>query len=136
MEGGLIVGHDVVASRDLAQAGDVVGKDMTLGGLCRQSMVSGIVRLLKYNPTAQPKRRTGYLRCRAAVGWRRTLGDGVDEVGFHSLVASAARGRRIVTRSFPVLSPVAVLVGIAAMIYGVVAGVMVVFNRDNDGPPD
>jgi hypothetical protein len=42
----------------------------------------------------------------------------------------------IATGSFPVLSTVAALVGIAAMIYGVVAGVMVVFNRDNDGPPD
>ena len=42
----------------------------------------------------------------------------------------------IATNSFPVLSTVTALVGIAAMIYGVVAGVMVVFNRDNDGPPD
>jgi len=40
----------------------------------------------------------------------------------HSLVASAARGRLIATGSFPVLSTVAALVGIAAMIYGVVAG--------------
>jgi hypothetical protein len=28
------------------------------------------------------------------------------------------------------------IVGIAAMIYGGVAGVMVVLNRDDDGPPD
>jgi hypothetical protein len=33
------------------------------------------------------------------------------------------------------LSTVVALVGIGAMIYGVVAGVMVVFNRDDDGPP-
>jgi hypothetical protein len=42
----------------------------------------------------------------------------------------------IATGVFPVLSTVTALVGIAAMIYGVAAGVMVVFNRDDDGPPD
>jgi uncharacterized membrane protein HdeD (DUF308 family) len=42
----------------------------------------------------------------------------------------------IATGAFPVLSTLAALVGIAAMIYGVVAGVMVVLNRDDDGPPD
>jgi hypothetical protein len=30
MEGALIVGHEAVASRDLAQAGDVVGKVRSL----------------------------------------------------------------------------------------------------------
>jgi hypothetical protein len=109
---------------------------MSLGGLCRQSMMSGIVRLLKYNPTAQPKRRTGYLRCRAAVGrddprrWSRR--SWIAFLGGLGLLAAGL----IPTGSFPVLSTVAALVGIAAMIYGVVAGVMVVFNRDNDGPPD
>jgi hypothetical protein len=42
----------------------------------------------------------------------------------------------IATGAFPVLSTVTAVVGIAAMIYGVAAGVMVVFNRDDDGPPD
>jgi disulfide bond formation protein DsbB len=42
----------------------------------------------------------------------------------------------IATGTFPVLSTVLAIVGIAAMIYGVVAGVMVVLNRDDDGPPD
>jgi hypothetical protein len=42
----------------------------------------------------------------------------------------------IATGAFPLLSTVAALVGIAAMIYGVVAGVMVLLNRDDDGPPD
>jgi hypothetical protein len=42
----------------------------------------------------------------------------------------------IATGAFPVLSTVTALVGIAAMIYGVVAGVMVLLNRDDDGPPD
>jgi hypothetical protein len=42
----------------------------------------------------------------------------------------------IATGAFPVLSTVTALVGIAAMIYGVVAGVMVLLNRDVDGPPD
>jgi hypothetical protein len=42
----------------------------------------------------------------------------------------------IATGAFPVLSTVTALVGIAAMIYGVAAGVMVVFNRYDDGPPD
>jgi hypothetical protein len=60
---------DSSLSLSVRPAGSVV--IMSLGGLCRQSMMSGIVRLLKYNPTAQPKRRTGYLRCRAAVGRRR-----------------------------------------------------------------
>jgi hypothetical protein len=34
------------------------------------------------------------------------------------------------------LSTVVAIVGIAAMIYGVVAGIVVVLNRDQDGPPD
>ena len=42
----------------------------------------------------------------------------------------------IATGTFPMLSTVVALVGIAAMLYGVVAGVMVVLNRDDDGPPD
>jgi hypothetical protein len=42
----------------------------------------------------------------------------------------------LATGAFPVLSTVAALVGIAVMIYGLVAGVMVVFNRDDDGSPD
>jgi len=41
----------------------------------------------------------------------------------------------IATGTFPMLSTVVALVGIGAMIYGVVAGVMVVLNRDDDGPP-
>ena len=42
----------------------------------------------------------------------------------------------VATGTFPVLSTVIAIVGIAAMLYGVVAGVMVVLNRDDDGPPD
>jgi uncharacterized membrane protein HdeD (DUF308 family) len=41
----------------------------------------------------------------------------------------------IATGTFPLFSTVIAIVGIAAMIYGVVAGVMVVLNRDDDGPP-
>jgi hypothetical protein len=42
----------------------------------------------------------------------------------------------IATGAFPLLSTVIAIVGIAAMIYGGVAGVTVVLNRDDDGPPD
>jgi uncharacterized membrane protein HdeD (DUF308 family) len=42
----------------------------------------------------------------------------------------------LATNAFPVLSTVTAIVGIAAMIYGVAAGVMVVLNRDGDGSPD
>jgi hydrogenase/urease accessory protein HupE len=42
----------------------------------------------------------------------------------------------LATGAFPVLSTVAAIVGIAAMIYGLAAGVMVVLNRDADGSPD
>jgi len=66
-----------------------------------------------------------------------TFGNGAEEVGLHSLVALGLLAAGLVaTGAFPVLSTVTALVGIAAMIYGVVAGVMVVFNRDDDGPPD
>ena len=40
------------------------------------------------------------------------------------------------TGTFPMLSTVVAVVGIAAMIYGVVAGVMVVLNQEDDGSPD
>jgi disulfide bond formation protein DsbB len=40
------------------------------------------------------------------------------------------------TNVFPVLSTVTAIVAIAAMIYGLAAGVMIVLNRDNDGSPD
>jgi hypothetical protein len=37
---------------------------------------------------------------------------------------------------FAVLSTVTAIVGVAAMVYGLAAGVMVVLNRDDDGSPD
>ena len=40
------------------------------------------------------------------------------------------------TKVFPVLSTVTAIVAIAAMIYGLAAGVMIVLNRDNEGSPD
>jgi hypothetical protein len=40
------------------------------------------------------------------------------------------------TSVFPVLSTATAIVAIAAMIYGLAAGVMIVLNRDNDGAPD
>jgi hypothetical protein len=42
----------------------------------------------------------------------------------------------LATGLFPVLSTVAAIVGIAAMIYGLAAGVMIVLNREDDGSPD
>jgi hypothetical protein len=42
----------------------------------------------------------------------------------------------LATGNFPVLSTVAAIVGIAAMIYGLAAGVMIVLNREDDGSPD
>jgi hypothetical protein len=42
----------------------------------------------------------------------------------------------ISTKVAPVLSTVTAIVGIAAMIYGLAAAVMVVVNRDDDGSPD
>jgi hypothetical protein len=40
------------------------------------------------------------------------------------------------TNVFPVLSTVSAIVAVAAMIYGLAAGVMIVLNRDNEGSPD
>jgi hypothetical protein len=40
------------------------------------------------------------------------------------------------TSVFPLLATVAAIVAIAAMIYGLAAGVMIVLNWDNDGSPD
>jgi disulfide bond formation protein DsbB len=40
------------------------------------------------------------------------------------------------TKVFPVLSTVTAIVAIAAMIYGLAAGVMIVLNGDNEGSPD
>jgi hypothetical protein len=40
------------------------------------------------------------------------------------------------TSFFPVLSTVTAIVAIAAMIYGLAAGVMIVLNWNNDGSPD
>ena len=42
----------------------------------------------------------------------------------------------LATGLLPVLSTVAAVVGIAAMIYGLAAGVMIVLNREDDGSPD
>jgi hypothetical protein len=42
----------------------------------------------------------------------------------------------LATGAFPVVSTVTAIVGIAAMIFGLAAGVMVVLNRDDDGSPD
>lgn len=42
----------------------------------------------------------------------------------------------LATGAFPVLSTATAIVGIAAMIFGLAAGVMVVLNRDDDGSPD
>jgi hypothetical protein len=52
-----------------------------------------------------------------------TRGNGVDEVGLPCWVASACSWPGLCT--FPLLSTVVAIVGIAAMIHGVVAGVMV-----------
>jgi uncharacterized membrane protein HdeD (DUF308 family) len=99
-------------------------------------MTIGIVRLLKYNPPAQSKSRTGYLhsveRSAGTDPRRWSRRSWIAFLGGLGLVAAAL----IATGAFPVLSTLTALVGIAAMIYGVVAGVMVVFNRDDDGPPD
>ncbi|MGH3340856.1 MAG: hypothetical protein ACRDPL_18770 [Propionibacteriaceae bacterium] len=40
------------------------------------------------------------------------------------------------TGAFPALSTVTAIVGIAAMIYGLAVGVMVVLNWHDDGSPD
>ena len=45
-------------------------------------------------------------------------------------------GALLATSLFPMLSTVAAIVGIAAMIYGLAAGVMIVINREDDGSPD
>jgi len=42
----------------------------------------------------------------------------------------------LATGLFPVLSTVVAIVGIAAVIYGLAAGVMIVLNREDDGSPD
>jgi uncharacterized membrane protein HdeD (DUF308 family) len=42
----------------------------------------------------------------------------------------------LATGLFPVLATVAAIVGIAAMIYGLAAGVMIVLNREDGGSPD
>jgi uncharacterized membrane protein HdeD (DUF308 family) len=42
----------------------------------------------------------------------------------------------LATDPLPLLSAVAAIVGIAAMIYGLAAGVMIVLNREDDGSPD
>jgi hypothetical protein len=42
----------------------------------------------------------------------------------------------LATGLFSVLSTVVAIVGIAAMIYGLAAGVMIVLNREDDGSPD
>ena len=42
----------------------------------------------------------------------------------------------LTTGLFPVLSTVAAVVGVAAMIYGLAAGVMIVLNREDGGSPD
>ena len=40
------------------------------------------------------------------------------------------------TSAFPLLATVSAIVAIAAMIYGLAAGVMIVLNWHNDGSPD
>jgi uncharacterized membrane protein HdeD (DUF308 family) len=96
-------------------------------------MAIGIVRLLN---TAETESRTGYSHSvqRSARNdpRRSSRRSWIAFLGGLGLFAAGL----IATNSFPVLSTVTALVGIAAMIYGVAAGVMVVFNRDNDGPPD
>ena len=77
-----------------------------------------------------------YLRCvQGSAGnnprraSRRSL---IAFLGGLALLAAAL----LATGLFPVLSTVAAIVGIAAMIYGLAAGVMIVLNREDDGSPD
>jgi hypothetical protein len=77
-----------------------------------------------------------YLRCvqRSAGnnprrGSRRSL---IAFLGGLALLAAAL----LATGLFPVLATVAAIAGIAAMIYGLAAGVMIVLNREDGGSPD
>ena len=87
-------------------------------------------------PSSTDKEPTGYLH-----SVQRSAGNDPRQWSRRSWIAFLAglgllAAALIATGAFPVLSTVAALVGIAAMIYGVVAGVMVLLNRDDDGPPD
>jgi uncharacterized membrane protein HdeD (DUF308 family) len=62
-------------------------------------------------------------------GSRRSL---IAFLGGLALLAAAL----LTTGLLPVLSTVAAVVGIAAMIYGLAAGVMIVLNREDGGSPD
>jgi peptidoglycan/LPS O-acetylase OafA/YrhL len=42
----------------------------------------------------------------------------------------------LATGVFPMISTVIAIIGVAAMIYGLAAGVMVVLNREDDGSPE
>jgi hydrogenase/urease accessory protein HupE len=51
---------------------------------------------------------------------------------FHDLLAAAL----LATGVFPMISTVIAIIGVAAMIHGLAAGVMVVLNREDDGSPE
>jgi hypothetical protein len=85
---------------------------------------------------AQDSEQIRYLRCvqRSAGnnprrGSRRSL---IAFLGGLALLTAAL----LATGLFPVLATVAAIVGIAAMIYGLAAGVMIVLNREDGGSPD
>jgi hypothetical protein len=72
---------------------------------------------------------------------QRSAGNDPRQSGRRSLIAflgglGLLAAALLATGAFPVLSTVTAIVGIAAMIYGLAAGVMVVLNRDDDGSPD
>jgi uncharacterized membrane protein HdeD (DUF308 family) len=95
--------------------------------------VIGIVRLeIQQRPRAETGYRHSVQRSAGNDPRRWSRRSWIAFLGGLGLLATGL----IATGAFPVLSTVTALVGIAAMIYGVVAGVMVVLNRDDEGPPD
>ena len=72
---------------------------------------------------------------------QRSAGNDPLQSGRRSLIAflggiGLLAAALLATSAFRVLSTVTAIVGIAAMIYGLAAGVMVLLNRDDDGAPD
>jgi hypothetical protein len=80
--------------------------------------------------------QTRYLHC-----VQRSAGNNPRRASRRSLTAflgglTLLAAALLATGLFPVLSTLAAIVRIAAMIYGLAAGVMIVLNREDDGSPD
>jgi hypothetical protein len=137
-----IAGLSEIAGRDnFVTAGSTRPPSRPLGFLVHADCVGSPCE--RHSPTAQiqPPQHSPSAELAIFVAVQRSAGDDPRRWSRRSWIAflgglGLLAAGLIAAGSFPVISTVAALVGIAAMIYGVVAGVMVVFNRDNDGPPD